>query len=919
MTSARQPNSARSFVFLAVSCACLLFAVRPAYAQTTYSYRGHNFNMFSCGPSGGGVLDCSTPGPGQTTYTTAGYVYGTLTLSQPLAPNLSMQDVSQLPGFLLTLNDSQQTMVSSNPGMSVVAEVSTDANGNIISPWWVQIYAISSLDNGITSADSSTVGVLDLGDTSLTSTGGDLGVIFNSPGVWFGARSGTAAWLYLAGAAYGFPFGPFEGTVGSEGQPFVNSFGFVAPSGWVWGQARLGGRFLLSAGAYSASAGPCTGFDDCTDSTGSARGLAYETFTNTGPDVTLRMNAILEGGFINSSGGEAYAAIYAVDATVFANTVPTGTGAAQYLLGDSSILDFAGPTPALALNDLFPAVLSTNTVTEQATVGSNVSVPVVSDLFTIAAGKSITIIFDVAAYSTPGTIGGGPATVDFSSTLAPAPVFFTDANGSPVTQVVAFIPAPVAPPAPATLTLSPSTSSNPVGTSASLSLTAADANGNPVPNARIFFSFVSGPNAPLSGPVATDANGRATLTYTGNGPSGTDMIQAAAGSVTSNTASVMWTAPGPLDHIAISPASSSILVGGSQTYSTQAFDKFNNLVGAVTGSTVFAITPDGSCTAATCTAGVSGPHTVTATYNGKAAQASLTVSTSTASQTISFTPLPSPVTYGVGPMALSATGGASGNPVTFSVIGPATLSGTILTITGAGTVMVTANQAGNTTYLAATPVSQTIQVNPAPLTILATTAAKILDAPNPPISNVTYNGFKLSDGPGSLGGTLSCSTTAGTTSPVGTYPITCSGLTSSNYAISYNPGTLKILYASAGSACDGDLSHTILQPVNGDGTSVWKQGRTIPAKFRVCDSNGTSIGTPGVVASFTLIAISSGTVTDVDETVASTGTDAAFRWDSTDQQWVFNISTANLNAGYTYVYAIALNDGSAITFQYGLR
>ena len=54
-------------------------------------------------------------------------------------------------------------------------------------------------------------------------------------------------------------------------------------------------------------------------------------------------------------------------------------------------------------------------------------------------------------------------------------------------------------------------------------------------------------------------------------------------------------------------------------------------------------------------------------------------------------------------VVLSATGGASGNPVTYTVTGPATLAGNVLTINGAGTVTVTANQAGNTDYLAAPP------------------------------------------------------------------------------------------------------------------------------------------------------------------------------------------------------------------------
>lgn len=127
-----------------------------------------------------------------------------------------------------------------------------------------------------------------------------------------------------------------------------------------------------------------------------------------------------------------------------------------------------------------------------------------------------------------------------------------------------------------------------------------------------------------------------------------------------------------------------------------------------------------------------------------------------------------------------------------------------------------------------------------------------------------------------------------------------------------------VTYAASG-VCDGDAGHQILQPINADGTSVWKQGRTVPAKFRVCDAQGVSIGTPGVVAGFALVQIISGTTTNVDETVSSTTPDAAFRWDSGAQQWIFNVSTANLSAGQTYVYLIRLNDGSSIGFRFGLR
>lgn len=129
-----------------------------------------------------------------------------------------------------------------------------------------------------------------------------------------------------------------------------------------------------------------------------------------------------------------------------------------------------------------------------------------------------------------------------------------------------------------------------------------------------------------------------------------------------------------------------------------------------------------------------------------------------------------------------------------------------------------------------------------------------------------------------------------------------------------------VQYEPAGTACDGDAGHQILQPINADGSSVFKQGQTVPAKFRVCDANGNSISSAGVVAGFLLTQTISGTVTTTVEDIVNTNNpDSAFRWDATDQQWIFNISTQNLAANSTYVYTIALNDGTVINFQFGLH
>jgi hypothetical protein len=54
-------------------------------------------------------------------------------------------------------------------------------------------------------------------------------------------------------------------------------------------------------------------------------------------------------------------------------------------------------------------------------------------------------------------------------------------------------------------------------------------------------------------------------------------------------------------------------------------------------------------------------------------------------------------------------------------------------------------------------------------------------------------------------------------------------------------GQLKVQYAGIG-ICAGDIGHQILQPINAAGSSVFNSKSTTPAKFRVCDVNGVSIG-----------------------------------------------------------------------------
>jgi len=63
--------------------------------------------------------------------------------------------------------------------------------------------------------------------------------------------------------------------------------------------------------------------------------------------------------------------------------------------------------------------------------------------------------------------------------------------------------------------------------------------------------------------------------------------------------------------LVVSPGTTTVTAGDSTSFSVEGFDAFGNDLGDKTGAASFSISPDGSCTGATCTATAAGPHTVT--------------------------------------------------------------------------------------------------------------------------------------------------------------------------------------------------------------------------------------------------------------------------------------------------------------------
>lgn len=109
----------------------------------------------------------------------------------------------------------------------------------------------------------------------------------------------------------------------------------------------------------------------------------------------------------------------------------------------------------------------------------------------------------------------------------------------------------------------------------------------------------------------------------------------------------------------------------------------------------------------------------------------------------------------------------------------------------------------------------------------------------------------------------------------------------------------------------------VLQPINQNGTSIFKAGSTVPVKIQLKDANGAFV--TDAIASIYYQKIStdaSGVEEAISTSAATTGN--FFRYDLNDNQYIFNLSTKGLTSG-TYQLSITLNDGQTYNVQIGLK
>ena len=272
-------------------------------------------------------------------------------------------------------------------------------------------------------------------------------------------------------------------------------------------------------------------------------------------------------------------------------------------------------------------------------------------------------------------------------------------------------------------------------------LTVAASGGGPVPQA-ITFTSTPPPSPVVGGSYTVTATGGAsgnpvTFTIDGSGTPGACSISGAVVSFTgvgtcvidaNQAGNANYTAAPQVEQpVTIGQGTQAItftstpppspVVGGSYTVTATGGASGNPVTFTIDGSG----TP-GACSISGAVVSFTGVGTcvIDANQAGNASyaaapqvQQSFAIGQGTQAITFTSTPPPSPVVGGS--YTVTATGGASGNPVTFTIDGSGTpgacsISGAVVSFTGIGTCVIDANQAGNASYAAAPQVQQSFAI-----------------------------------------------------------------------------------------------------------------------------------------------------------------------------------------------------------------
>ena len=156
----------------------------------------------------------------------------------------------------------------------------------------------------------------------------------------------------------------------------------------------------------------------------------------------------------------------------------------------------------------------------------------------------------------------------------------------------------------------------------------------------------------------------------------------------------------------------------------------------------------------------------------------------------------------------------------------------------------------NTVTQAITKAALSVTVDANDTTAAIDHFTKVYGSANPPFG-VRYSGFVNGDTSGSVGGTLVFTTSATAASPVGSYAVTPSGLTSGNYTITFVDGFLDVTQAPSTTVvtCPSNVTYTgsAIEPCSAQVTGTGALNSPVTP---VTYSNNVNAGTASASATY---------------------------------------------------------------------
>jgi hypothetical protein len=322
-------------------------------------------------------------------------------------------------------------------------------------------------------------------------------------------------------------------------------------------------------------------------------------------------------------------------------------------------------------------------------------------------------------------------------------------------------------------------------------------------------------------------------------------------------------------------------------------------------------------------------------YSANAGNETVTELQAAAPQTVTFTSSDANPTYGsrYTPTAVATSTVSDPLTPTFSIdagsgAGVCASTSGVVTLTKLGSCVIDASVAGSGGFAPAST-TQTLTVTPAPLLIKGSSASMAYGSTVPSISP-QITGLENSDSASVLG-SITCSTTATSSSIAGNYPTMCTGANDPNYAISYLQGQVTIVATPPGvpigvnaTAGNGSITASWTPPSSNGGSPI-----TAYTLIALPQGGGSPIGQTffSTATTETLSGLTNGTPYNLSVT-AETSASLGGPGDATDNpvtpelstQTVAFTSTAPTNPALSSTYTLSAtggNSGNPVTFTIG--